>query len=106
TCSLDIAEGDERWRWFRPCLLHSIRQCTAPCNLRITKEEYRKDIRRLILFLDGHKAALLKELREEMQQAAGTLQFERAARIRDDLKALDSLNLRGNLADHAQPEVF
>lgn len=33
TCSLDIEENDERWRWFRPCLLASISQCTAPCNL-------------------------------------------------------------------------
>lgn len=106
TCSLDIAEGDDRWRWFRPCLLHSIRQCTAPCNLRIGKEEYRKDINRLILFLDGKKDRLLKELRDEMQEASKALQFEKAARLRDDLKALESLNLRGNLADHAQPEVF
>src|SRR5438093_1847825 len=41
TCSLDIGAEDQRWRWFRPCLLHSIRQCTAPCNFRVTKEEYR-----------------------------------------------------------------
>src|SRR5690606_12900279 len=47
TCSLDIDEGDEKWRWFRPCLLASIDQCTAPCNMRISKEEYRKDIQRL-----------------------------------------------------------
>jgi len=52
TCSLDIEEGDPRWRWFRPCLLHSIDQCTAPCNMRIDREAYRKDIRRLRLFLD------------------------------------------------------
>ena len=45
TCSLDIDADDARWRWFRPCLLHSIRQCTAPCNFRVTKEEYRKQIR-------------------------------------------------------------
>ena len=38
TCSLDIEEDDPRWRWFRPCLLHSINQCTAPCNLRIDRE--------------------------------------------------------------------
>ena len=37
TCSLDIDENDEKWRWFRPCLLASINQCTAPCNLRIDK---------------------------------------------------------------------
>lgn len=106
TCSLDIADGDQRWKWFRPCLLKSIGQCTAPCNLKISKDDYRKDIRRLILFLDGKKETLLAELRADMELAAQTLQFEKAARIRDELGALESLNLRGNLADHAQPEVF
>jgi excinuclease ABC subunit C len=106
TCSLDIEEHDERWRWFRPCLLHSINQCTAPCNLRVSKAEYREDIRRLILFLDGKKDTLLDELRREMDEAAKALRFEKAGRIRDELKALESLNLRGNLAEHAQPEVF
>ena len=42
TCSLDIRADDSRWRWFRPCLLHSIHQCTAPCNSASTKEDYRK----------------------------------------------------------------
>ena len=106
TCSLDIEEGDERWRWFRPCLLASIGQCTAPCNLRISKEEYRKDIQRLRMFLDGKKAKLLKQMRSEMEQAARALEFERAARIRDEIEALENLNLRGDLEQHAQPEVF
>lgn len=106
TCPLDIAEDDERWRWFRPCLLASINQCTAPCNLRISKEEYREDIRRLRMFLDGKKARLLKELEKEMQQASRELKFEKAARIRDEIKALQAMNLRGNLEDHQQPEVF
>ena len=106
TCSLDIEADDERWRWFRPCLLYNINQCTAPCNLRISREEYRKDIRRLRLFLDGKKARLFKELRAEMQAASEARLFEKAARIRDEIHALESLNLRGNLADHAQPEVF
>src|SRR4051812_19256584 len=106
TCSLDIEEGDPRWRWFRPCLLHSIDQCTAPCNLRIDRETYRTDIRRLRLFLDGKKDAVLAEMEEEMREASKALLFEKAARLRDELKSLKNLNLRGNLADHAQPEVF
>ena len=39
TCTLDIKEADERWRWFRPCLLASIHQCTAPCNQRISRDD-------------------------------------------------------------------
>ena len=70
TCSLDIEEDDPRWRWFRPCLLHSINQCTAPCNLRIDRESYRADIRRLQLFLDGKKDVLLKEMEDEMREAS------------------------------------
>ena len=106
TCTLDIEDGDDRWRWFRPCLLHSINQCTAPCNLRVTKEEYRKDINRLKLFLDGKKDKLLKDMRAEMQAASKELKFEKAARIRDEIDALENLNLRGDLEEHAQPEVF
>ena len=106
TCSLDIKEDDQRWRWFRPCLLASINQCTAPCNLRISKEDYRKDLKRLMLFLDGKRDRLLQDLREEMRDASRELKFEKAARLRDTITALENLNLRGNLKDHAQPEVF
>jgi excinuclease ABC subunit C len=106
TCSLDINEDDPRWKWFRPCLLHSINQCTAPCNLRIDREAYRKDIRRLRLFLDGKKNVVLAEIEEEMKEASRELRFEKAARLRDELKALQNLNLRGDLEEHAQPEVF
>jgi excinuclease ABC subunit C len=106
TCSLDIEEGDQRWRWFRPCLLASIRQCTAPCNLRIDKEEYRKDIKRLMQFLDGGKKRLLEEMRAEMQFASKELLFEKAARLRDEIKMLERLDERGEIDTHAQPEVF
>eukprot|EP00913_Durusdinium_trenchii_P008930 g8396.t1 len=106
TCTLDIDEADERWQWFRPCLLASINQCTAPCNLRISKDEYKRDIQRLRMFLDGKKDRLLKELDRDMRAASKELKFEKAARIRDQIKALDSLNLRGDLEEHAQPEVF
>ena len=106
TCSLDIAEEDPRWRWFRPCLLASIRQCSAPCNLRISKEDYRKGIHRLQQFLEGKKKTLLDEMRAEMETASKQLQFEEAARLRDEIHLLETLDQRGKLDKHVQPEVF
>jgi excinuclease ABC subunit C len=105
-CSLDIVENDPRWRWFRPCLLHSIRQCTAPCNFRVTKEDYRKQIRKLRMVLEGKKHRLIREMEKEMQEASAALLFEKAARIRDDVEALKKLGHRGDVQRDVQPEVF
>ena len=90
TCTLDISESDEKWNWFRPCLLASINQCTAPCNLRVSKEDYRRDIKHLQTFLDGGKKRLLKEMHNEMQSASKALDFERAAVLRDEINMLES----------------
>jgi excinuclease ABC subunit C len=106
TCTLDIKEDDERWRWFRPCLLHSIRQCTAPCNFRVTKDEYRKQIRSLRMVMEGKKDRLLREMEAEMLQASQALNFEHAARLRDDIAALKKLSERGDVDKDPQPEVF
>jgi excinuclease ABC subunit C len=106
TCSLDIDAGDEQWRWFRPCLLASIDQCTAPCNLRISKDDYRRDINRLKTFLEGGKKQLLADMRTEMLEASTRLEFERAARLRDEIRLLETLDRRGDLEEHVQPEVF
>jgi excinuclease ABC subunit C len=106
TCSLDLSESDERWKWFRPCLLASINQCTAPCNLRIGKEEYRRDIKRLQTFLEGGKRKLIKEMHEEMIASSKAMDFERAAVVRDEIQMLQRLEERGELETHAQPEVF
>ena len=106
TCSLDIHENDPRWRWFRPCILHNIHQCTAPCNFRVTKDEYRRQIRSLRLVLEGKKDRLLRELEQQMQEASGAMQFEKAARLRDEMAALQKLALRGDVDKDVQPEVF
>ncbi|MGL4514971.1 MAG: excinuclease ABC subunit UvrC [Lacipirellulaceae bacterium] len=106
TCSLDIDEGDERWRWFRPCLLASIDQCTAPCNLRVSKEDYRKQMGRLRTFLEGGQRRLLEEMTAEMEAASKELRFEKAARLRDEIRLLERLDERGELEENAQPEVF
>jgi excinuclease ABC subunit C len=106
TCTLDIDADDDRWRWFRPCLLASIDQCTAPCALRISKDDYRKDIQRLKTFLDGGKRQLLAEMRADMQAASTALEFEKAARLRDEIRLLETLDERGDLEEDVQPEVF
>jgi excinuclease ABC subunit C len=106
TCTLDIAADDPKWRWFRPCLLHNIRQCTAPCNFRVSKEDYRKQIRSLRLVLEGKKGRLIREMEAEMKEAAAATQFERAARIRDAMTALQKLELRGEVDKDVQPHVF
>jgi excinuclease ABC subunit C len=106
TCSLDIKADDSRWRWFRPCLLHNIRQCTAPCNFRVTKEEYRKQIRSLRMVLEGKKDRLIREMEKEMEEASKALLFEKAARLRDDIAALQGLGQRGDVERDVQPEVF
>jgi excinuclease ABC subunit C len=106
TCSLDIRSGEDTWRWFRPCLLHSIRQCTAPCNYRVSREDYRKQIRKLILIMEGKKAKLLREMEAQMKEASAAMLFEKAARIRDEMAALNKLALRGDAKADDQPEVF
>jgi excinuclease ABC subunit C len=106
TCTLDLRPNDERWRWFRPCLLYSIHQCSAPCNFRITPDEYRKNINRLIRFMEGHKKLLLAELRREMQIAAAERHYELAAELRDQIHDLETLDQRGNIETNVQPEVF
>jgi len=106
TCTLDINAEDPRWRWFRPCLLHSINQCTAPCNFRVSKEDYRRQIRALRMVLEGKKERLLSEMEKEMLEASQKLEFERAARLRDDIEALKELGQRGDVRRDVQPEVF
>ena len=106
TCGLDIKEANEQWRWFRPCILHSIHQCTAPCNFRVTRKEYRRQIRRLFMVLEGKKETLIKKLEQSMSAASAKLDFENAARLRDEVAALRSLGLRGDVDKDVQPEVF
>lgn len=106
TCQLDIKSREERWRWFRPCLLHNIGQCTAPCNFRVSREEYRKQIQALCLLLDGKKDRLIRRMRREMRDAANALQFEKAAQLRDDIEALRKLEMRGPNDPDIQPHVF
>jgi excinuclease ABC subunit C len=108
TCHLEISDSDDSRRFFRPCLLYPIKQCTAPCAAKISKDTYRSDITRLLRFLDGEKKSVLRTMEKEMLEASKDQNFELAARLRDEIKSLTALGQRANKGDQEywQPEAF
>ena len=105
TCTLDIVEGDPKNRYFRPCLLYAIGQCTAPCADKIGKEAYKADIDRFTRFLNSKRSVLIKELEGEMARAADARRYEEAAKLRDQVTAIKRLDDRGDRRDAWQPET-
>lgn len=75
----------------RPCFDYSIRRCVGACSSEITKEEYREIIDEVILFLEGKHDEVLRDLRRKIEHAAETLEFEKAASVRDQLQAVESV---------------
>lgn len=75
----------------RPCLNAHIQMCYAPCVGRISKEDYNAMIDQVALFFEGKQDGLVKRLRQEMEQAAERLDFEQAARLRDQLRGVEQI---------------
>jgi excinuclease ABC subunit C len=75
----------------RPCTQYYIHRCIAPCVGYATREEYDAVIQQVILFLEGKHDEVLKQLEKKMEEAAENLNFEEAARIRDRIKAVESI---------------
>ncbi len=72
----------------RPCLQYQIKRCTAPCVETISQEDYQNDIKNATLFLEGKNEDVIKGLTEPMQRASDALEFEVAARLRDQIRSL------------------
>ena len=72
----------------RPCLQYQIKRCSAPCVEIVSKEDYTRDIRHATLFLEGKNDEVIKSLNEPMQKASEALEFEVAARLRDQIRSL------------------
>ena len=94
TCELTIREGDPRNRHFRPCLLHAIGQCSAPCADRVARQDYRVDIDRFLRFVTSKRTSMLRELEQEMLAASESRDYEKAAVLRDQMKAIERLDDR------------
>lgn len=76
----------------RPCLDYYIHRCVGPCIGAANKEEYRKVIDQVILFLEGKHDAVVRDLTQGMNNAAESLQFERAAALRDQVRAIERVS--------------
>jgi excinuclease ABC subunit C len=96
TCTLGIRADDAKRRFNRPCLLYSIRRCTAPCADRVTREEYGRQIELFQRFLEGKRRRVMALLEEDMRAQATALRFEQAAAVRDQMRALEALAKRGD----------
>jgi excinuclease ABC subunit C len=84
----------------RPCLQYQIKRCMAPCVLPIAQEVYREQVRQAMLFIDGKQQQLIDELKQRMQEKSDALEFESAARIRDQIEAVEKTLEKQRMVAH------
>lgn len=75
----------------KPCLYHHLGQCLAPCAGIADKEEYRTAVKDVADFLEGRQEQIVRKLRQQMEEAAEEMEFERAARLRDRLQGIEEV---------------
>ena len=93
SCSKEITGTDPR-----PCLDYYIKRCIAPCTSYCTEDEYRGVIDQTLLFLEGRSREVLQGVESQMRGASESLEFERAARLRDQAAAIRSVTERQRMA--------
>ncbi len=84
----------------RPCLQYQIKRCLAPCVLPVSAEEYREQVRQAILFIEGRQQELIAELKQKMRGKAAALEFEAAAKIRDQIQAVEKTLEKQRMVSH------
>jgi excinuclease ABC subunit C len=102
TCTLEIHEGRKAIE--RPCLLYHIKRCQAPCVGYIGKADYRADITQIERFLEGRQEVVARELTRQMQAASEATEYERAAALRDKVKAIERTMESQKMAAHKTTE--
>ena len=89
----------------RPCLNYHIKKCMAPCMGYVTKEEYKEQIKQIIAILEGKTEELVKQLKQEMNQAAEELKFEKAQDLRDKIYAIDAISQRQKVSNISENDI-
>ena len=105
TCTLVIREDDKTNRFFRPCLLHAIKRCSAPCAIRISREEYKSEIDQFLKFMQSKRSVMLRDLKNKMEEASKQKEYEEARRLRDQINAIERLSDRTKHEEEWQSEV-
>ncbi|MBI3061401.1 MAG: excinuclease ABC subunit UvrC [Deltaproteobacteria bacterium] len=92
----------------RPCLQYQIKRCVAPCVLPVDPKEYQGNLQRALLFIEGKQQELLGELKERMRERADALEFEAAAKIRDQIQAVERTVEKQRMVSHwgADQDIF
>ncbi|HZV85283.1 MAG TPA: excinuclease ABC subunit UvrC, partial [Brevundimonas sp.] len=92
----------------RPCMLHQIKRCSAPCTGLISLEDYGELVGEASAFLKGKSRAVIARLSEEMTAAAEAMDFEQAARVRDRIRALSAISMENSVSAEgvAEADVF
>ena len=103
TCTIDIRDGERALQ--RPCLLYHIKRCQGPCIQAIDRDAYRADIAQVELFLEGRQEHVAKGLRVEMTAASERLEFERAAVLRDKVRAIERTMESQKMAAFARTDL-
>ena len=85
----------------RPCLNYHMRQCLAPCQGNVSREEYRQQVERALDFLNGNYGTVLKELEQKMKETAENMEYEEAARLRDLLNSVKAVAQKQKITDSA-----
>lgn len=85
----------------RPCLNYHIKQCLAPCQGYVSREEYRQRVEGALSFLNGNYSPILKDLEEKMKMASEAMEFEEAARYRDLYNSVKSVAQKQKITDSA-----
>lgn len=89
----------------RPCLNYHIKKCLAPCMGYVSKEEYRKQINEILDLLDGKTDKIVKELKNQMEEAAKNLNYEQAAYLRDKISAIENLSKRQKVSNIGENDI-
>ncbi len=103
TCTIEIHEGRRALQ--RPCLLYHIKRCQGPCIEAISKDDYRRDIEQVMLFLEGRQEAVVRVLERDMADASAELNYERAAVLRDKVRAIERTMESQKMAAFARTEL-